>query len=1054
MAMEIFTKTILRVSFIVTCCLATLQLSAQRSDSLSVRSSVKLSGTITDASTGTALEGISVSVPGYSSAISDENGAFSIDAPASTATLTLSGEGFQTKEVAIKGRNEIAIKLHDAGFNTVYRRANLSSVEKPMSQVAQSVYSLNPTNKFQAAAETPEIYMQGKIPGLNLVRRSGMPGIGTFMTLRGINSLYATNQPLIVVDGMIFDMNDYGGSVITNYYANPIANIDIKDIDNITVVKDASSSFGSKGANGAIFITTSHAQELATRIHFAVTSGVNFSPSSLPVMNASDYRVYLSDVLKSAGYSDSDIQAQPYMKDDPSTPDYYRYHNNTDWQDKLFKNSVNQNYYLKVTGGDNIAKYSLSLGYLNQKGIVENTDFQRYSVRFNSDLNITPRLSGNTHLSFTYGNRNLIEEGLSGTTNPISLSLIKSPLLHTNEISDDGLQSPNLAGIDIFNISNPAQISEKMVAQNSNYQFFGSANVKYDIRKNLYASALFGITLDKIRENLFIPKYGVVPDTLYNALALSRMGAQLQRTFSMYTDTKIAYDKTFNAMHALSARAGFRFINNKSEEDYGLGANSATDELQTIGTGTTLLRRTGGQLGKWTWLNYYASVDYSFLHKYFLSVNVALDGSSRFGDETKDGVSLYNNRFGVFPSLAAGWLISSENFMSDLNFIDMMKLRASYGITGNDDIGNYSATQTYVSQNLLGMEGLILGNVANPALQWETVTKTNLGLDLAFLNERLTLSVDVFKNKTDNMLTYETVSTVAGGSKILTNNGAMENQGIELALSGRVLDNDFKLDLGASVASYRNKVTRLPYENMMTSYANASIMTSVGNPLAVFYGYKTNGVYATNEEASAFSRREANGSLTSFQGGDVRFVDRNGDFIIDESDKTVIGNPNPDFTGMFMTRLGWKRFVLDADITFTYGNDVYNYTRAQLESQSGFENQTQSVMNRWRTDGQVTNVPRTSYGDPSGNARFSDRWIEDGSYIRLRTLSITYSVPLKSERIKSVTVYGTGSNLVTISRYLGYDPEFSASNNVLLQGINTGLTPQYKSVMLGVRLGL
>jgi TonB-linked SusC/RagA family outer membrane protein len=1052
--MQIFINTILKASLILTCCFAALQLSAQRSDSVSLRNSVKLSGTITDASTGTALEGINVTVPGYSSAISDENGEFAINAPAATATLTLSGEGYQTKEVAIKGRNEIVIRLHEADFNTVYKRANLSSVEKPMSQIAQSAYSLNPANKFQSVAETPEIYMQGKIPGLNMVRRSGTPGIGTFMTLRGINSLYATNQPLIIVDGMIYDMNDYGGSLITNYYANPIANIDIKDIDNITVVKDASSSFGSKGANGAIFITTSHAQELATRIDFAVSSGINFSPASLPVMKAPDYRIYLSDILKSAGYSDGDIQSQPYMNDDPAASDYYRYHNNTDWQDKVFRNSVNQNYYLKVTGGDNIAKYSLSLGYLNQKGIVENTDFQRYSVRFNSDLNITPRLSGNTHLSFSYGSRNLIEEGLSARTNPITLSLIKSPLLHTNEISDEGLQSPNLAGIDIFNVSNPVQIGDKMVAQNNNYQFFGSANVKYDISENFYASSLFGITLDKVRENLFIPKYGVVPDTLYNALAQSRMGSQLQRAFSMYTDTKIAYDRTFNAIHALSAKAGFRFMNNSSEEDYGLGFNSATDELQTIGTGTTLLRQTGGELGKWTWLNYYASVDYSFLSKYFISFNVALDGSSRFGDQTKDGVSLYNNRFGVFPSVAAGWLISSENFMSDFNFVDMMKLRVSYGITGNDDIGNYTAKQTYVSQNLLGMQGLILGNLANPALQWETVTKKNLGLDLAFLNERLTLSVDVFKNETDNMLTYEAVPSVLGVNKIITNNGAMKNQGVELAVSGRVLDSEFKLDLGLTVASYRNEVTKLPYENMMTSYANASIMTSVGNPLAVFYGYQTDGVYATNEEASAFSRPETNGTFTNFQGGDVRFVDRNGDFIIDDSDKTVIGNPNPDFTGMFMTRLGWKRFVVDADVTFTSGNDVYNYTRAQLESQSGFENQTAGVVNRWRTEGQVTNVPRASYGDPSGNARFSDRWIEDGSYIRLRTLSVTYTLPVKTERIKSVTVYGTGTNLVTISRYLGYDPEFSASNNVLLQGINTGLTPQYRSVTLGVRLGL
>jgi hypothetical protein len=352
------------------------------------------------------------------------------------------------------------------------------------------------------------------------------------------------------------------------------------------------------------------------------------------------------------------------------------------------------------------------------------------------------------------------------------------------------------------------------------------------------------------------------------------------------------------------------------------------------------------------------------------------------------------------------------------------------------------------------MEGLILGNLANPTLQWETVRKFNFGVDLALLNERLSMSLDIFRNVTDNMITYEPVETISGMDRVITNNGGLKNHGIELAINGRVLDSEVKVDLGVNLSMYRNEVTKLPDNNVMTSYANGTILTSVGNPIAVFYGYKTNGVYATDEEAEAYSRPLPNGSLVPFQGGDVRFVDRNGDFVIDEEDKTIIGNPNPDLTGMFMARASWKSFVVDAVFTFTKGNDIYNYTRSRLESMSGFENQTKAVISRWRTQGQQTDMPRASWGDPSGNARFSDRWIEDGSYLRLRTFSVSYTLPISTPVIKYITLSATGNNLLTFSKYLGYDPEFSSSNSALLQGIDTGVTPQYRSLMFGVRVGL
>jgi TonB-linked SusC/RagA family outer membrane protein len=629
-------------------------------------------------------------------------------------------------------------------------------------------------------------------------------------------------------------------------------------------------------------------------------------------------------------------------------------------------------------------------------------------------------------------------------------------MVHTNLIAEDGSVSPNLAEVDVFDVGNPSRILSNMSATNKNYRFFGSVDFGYKITKDLHVSSMFGLTADKVRENLFIPKIGVIPDTLYNALAENRMGAQLQRLFTLYSDTRFSYDKSFLAQHNLSAKIGMRLIKSRSEEDFGLGFNSATDDFITIGTGVNSLRQVGGELGKWGWLNYYATADYDFMSKYFVSFNLALDGSSRFGSEVSDGMTMSGKPFGVFPSVGAAWLISSENFMADTKLIELLKMRVSYGITGNDDIGNYNSKPYYSSQNFQGAQGLIRGNIGNPQLQWETVKKLNAGIDVALLDERLYFTVDAYKNTTSNMLNYRKMESEVGFEYMLVNAGSMENHGVELGVYGRILDNEVKLDLGLNISKYTNKLTGMLYDELETSYAGGTILSRVGEPVGLFYGYRTSGVFASDEEAAAsqLKQRDPQGNLVSFRGGDVRFVDVDGDLTIGADDRQVIGNPNPDFTGMFSARVQWKKFTVDALFTFSKGNDVYNYTRAQLESMDGFSNQTEAVVNRWRKNGQITDVPRAEWGDPMGNARFSDRWIEDGSYFRFRTFSVTYDLPLESRFFKNASVYCTGNNLFTITKYLGFDPEFSSSNNVLFQGIDTGLIPQYRSILLGVRVGL
>jgi TonB-linked SusC/RagA family outer membrane protein len=1077
--MQNFTKIIGLLLFL--CLFGGIKAMAQKTDSISVRladsialfkkdsitraKGSKISGTVKDAATGKAVSGINISVPGYEGAITDDRGRFNVGVPNYDVVLVASGQGYQQKEIPLKGRKTLPdILLFEDAYVSIYDVAKMPFDQK-VSVIHQpnAVANVNTLGAWEPSIqETPDSYLQGKVAGLNVIRRSGTPNAGANLFLRGFNSLYGTNAPLIIVDGMIYDTQHYGSSIIGGHINNPFGDLDLHDVDNFTVLKDASAGiYGTKGSNGVILITTNNHPDLATKIDLGLYSGYNYMPSNnlYPMMQAGDYRTYLSDLLKTSGQTPDQIAAQPYMNDNlTGNSTYYAYHNNTNWQKQTFKNGFNQDLNLRVSGGDEIAAYVLSLGYGDNKGITQNTDLTKYSTRFNGNLNISKKFTINTTLSFAYNSQTLFDEGLFPKTNPIFLGLVKAPILRVQQVNAAGIESPNQNDSDIFGISNPASIFSQAQENNQNYRFFGNFNFKFQFNKYFSAQTLIGVTADKVRESLFIPRAGVANDTTANgSIVDSRLGNQVQRLFSLYSDTYLSYNRTFNRIHVLSANLGTRFTQSNTGNNYDLGANSAIDQLVTVNNGAPALRTTGGDVGSSRWLNNYFNANYQLYNKYIVGFNMAIDASSRFGTAIPNALVVNGVNYAVLPSVSAAWIVSSEKFMANLKFIELLKIRASYGLTGNDDIGNYTARQYYVSQNLLGLQGLVRANFGNPALQWEAGKKLDLGLDESFFQERLNLTFDYYKNNTTQMITQTALPSASGILYQLTNGGGMQTTGTELGISGRILSTPkFKWDLGFNIASYHNKITQLPNGTIINSYAGANIITQVGRPAGIFYGLKTNGVYASNAEAAAagISVRNAQGNLVPQQGGDVRFVDVNGDKVIDSKDYQEIGNPNPNFTGGITTNFSYKRITLNALFTFSQGGKIYNYTRRQVESESSPYNQTLYIDNRWRGDGQVTNVPRASYGDPSGNSAFSDRWIEDGSYIRLRTISVSYDVPLKYKGFKYVKIYATGNNLLTFTHYLGYDPEFAANENILLQGIDTTLEPQIKTVQLGVRIGI
>ncbi|MDR1341621.1 MAG: SusC/RagA family TonB-linked outer membrane protein [Prevotellaceae bacterium] len=1040
---------------------------APAADAGSGKAKIFVRGRVLSSESGKPIPGVSVGIPDVATAITDDDGRFSLGEVRKGLAIEVRMSGFAYKEVVAGADGDVTIYLHDESFKTMYRQVGAPFGSKSFVETPYAVAAISNRENYRKAALSPESLIQDEVAGVNTLLRSGAQGAGGNMYMRGFSSINAGSQPMILIDGVPYENAMVTPSLISGNNITPLTGIDAKDIENITVLKDATSLYGSKGANGVILIETAKSQEQATKIDFHAYGGLDFAPATqYAMMNAWEYRSYLTEMLlSSGGYTSAQIQSLPYISSEKpvvqpwgveGNEDYYRYRQETDWQKEIFQNGVNQNYYLSIKGGDNIALYALSVGYLNHDGIVKNTGFSRYATQFNSQINVLKMLKMSTNMSFTYGDRQLAYEGSLSSFNPLYVSLVKAPFMSPFRYNNQGMQTPVYEQADIFGVANPtALVGENSSVGNKTYRFFGNVGATLDLGKGFDLNGTFGVTFDKSRESIFLAKNGLYHDPLPSSEVTNEIQGLVSRFLQYYLDAHASYRREFQKAHSLSAHLGMRYQTNATEGDWIKAYNSSSDDLQSLGNGNLSLASMSGVLGGWKWMSLYFNGEYSYLKRYFVACNVALDASSRFGKEA-DGIKLFGNVFGAFPSVTAAWLASSEDFMRRLGMVDILKLRASYSISGNDDIGNYNTRTTYTSQNLFGYYGLLRANIANTELKWEQSAKLNVGLDLALLNERLSLSLDVYQTAITDLLTWKKGSEYYGIEQYAVNDGAMKNTGVDLSIQARVVNAAVKWDVGLNLSRYRNEVTDLSDGEKITAIAGANIRTKAGAPVGQFYGYKTDGVYATSAEAAAagLNIQRGDGALIPFLAGDVRFVNLNGDNIIDEKDMAVIGDPNPDLFGSIVSKLQWKRWTLNAVITFSYGNDVYNALRANLEAMTGTENQTVAAGNRWSYEGHQTSTPKAVWGDPRGNARFSDRWIEDGSYIRLKSLSIAYDIPLRLNFIKGLQVYATGNNLLTFTKYLGYDPEFSAMQSPLYYGVDMGITPHPRAVMLGVKLGL
>lgn len=1038
-----------------------------------------LHGVVVDQVSKKPLAGIQLKVLGYDrySAMTGADGKFTIKVPEFATTLFVHSPSFMSQQVAINAKDtekEIQVLMMQEKFRPMYGEGTTYTAQAGFDADAKDVTIESDIENILGA-------------DVRTVTRSAAPGIGASMFVRGLSSINANAQPLIVVDGVEQDMQQNRLSLHSGQINNILANIAPEDIASVKVLKNATALYGARGGNGVILITTKRGKSMATRIDANISAGVSLVPQLPTMMNASQYRNYATEILGTVPENinrDTPISFR-FLNDDPNNYYYHTYHNDTDWTDYVYDTAMTQNYNISVQGGDDIGMYNLSVGYVKAESTAKNNDFDRMNVRFNTDISILYNLTTKFDISISRTNSKVFDDGAmedlsaGAITSPTFLSLIKAPIVSpyqynaivggfTSLLCDyDDIYSQLGSG---YGLANPVAILNNANGDNKNKAENTYFNVRVEptwtINNNLSLTSMFSYTLDRNSQRYHRPFVGVPSFEISNLGTVTSMAASLfSKEINVVSDTHIDWKHQYGK-HNLAAFGGFKytyfsFDDNNLKTEY----NSTTNDKNPSLSASSGYQHIKGNNDVWKNLQWYGNVDYNYMNRYFATVSLSAEANSRFGAKSGD-LDLCGVAWALFPSVQLGWVMTNESWFPKNAGINYLRVNAGYDMSGNDDISNYAARTSLsavrFNYNAIGLQ---LTNIGNDEIKWETNHKFNVGLQAYMLNNRLGVDFNYYVNKTKDLLTLQTFKNPIGGiNNYWTNGGEIKNEGFELSVTAKpVVTRNWNVEVGASVGHYANKVTKLPDGDYTSSvYGDNNILTSVGNPVGLFYGYKTAGVFATDAEAKAAGKdgylyMEDNAGLRNdFKAGDVHFIDQNNDGKISELDKVVIGDPNPDIYGNIFATINYKNLTLTMGWNYSLGNDVYNYQRSILNSGSTFYNQQVAEVAHWRYEGQQTDLPRLAYGDPMGNNRFSDRWIEDGSYLRLKTLNLSYKVPVPGSWtwLQGLTVWAQANNLLTFTKYLGSDPEFSIGNGVLYQGIDCGNIAQGRSFQCGVKINL
>lgn len=1036
----------------------------------------EIQGKVIDAATNEPLAGVQVKSfnnPFYT-AMTNEEGVFFIDVPEFVTALQVSLEGYQFTEVGLNGRtNRINVRLYSDRYLKNYGdkvQANRTVATTGFEYVTEMTADQVVANRLGS-----------DVRGIS---RAALPGQGAALFMNGITSLNANAQPLIVVDGVVYDMLYDSEMLHSGYFNDILSTINMDDIASIKVIKNGTAVYGAKGANGVIVINTKRNTSMATRIDFNASVGVELIPKTIDVMDAEEYRGYSSEMLKT---TNTHLTKFKFLSNDKSKYYYNTYHNNTDWKDEVYREALTHNYSLHIQGGDDVANYNLSVGYMNAQSTLKKNDMSRFNIRFNTDIVLNRWFTTQFDASYTDITRDIRDAGLTQDTQLGSiaatnvLSLIKSPFLSPFDFDNNGDVTHFIAGSDDYldevlgrkaSIANPKAVLDNGERINKNHVDMTQINVaitpKWQPTRNFSLQERFSYTFQSFDERYFTPKVGMPQYTLPGSGTVENANFSIfTHHHAIFSDTQAEWAIPLGE-HRLDVYGGVRYMNDIYKANDIGGYNNTNDKLPNI-SASLAYKRLKGVDTSWNSMSYYANVDYNYKETYYLQGQMSMETSSRFGKETDAGLKLFGVAWGLFPSIQGAWVITNEKWFKPNNAVNFLKLNVGFEAVGNDGVDN-SATLTYLAsmKMLENVNSISLGNIGNSTLRWETTNRLNAGFEGNFASNRLNVRFNYFKSWTNNLITLGTLAYVTGLTDYWTNDGKMENEGFDVAVTAKVInEKKFKLEVGASAGHYQNKLTQLPSkmaggkDYFTTDLYSGQIISQLGSPVGLFYGYKvdkSNPVFLTSEQAnnSNLAIQDAAGIKTYYGAGDMHFVEKKVDGIIDENDRFVIGDPNPDIYGnLFANFFIGKHWTLGVNFNYSLGNDIYNYQRAMLESGSQFINQSTALKRRWMAEGQpYTDIPKITYGDPMGNSRFSDRWIEDGSYLKLKNVTICYKIPIVNEYIQGLSVWAAANNLFTITKYLGSDPEVTCGNGVLMQGIDAGYLAPGRSFTLGVKINL
>ena len=1008
-----------------------------------------------------------VTCPGHGLVRTDENGAFKFTGVEKWSTVKVQAQGFYNKEFrVVNDAQDLNVCLIDKN-KRMYNQTVLNGMAENSEGVEHALGLQNFAKKdFSLGAVGLDKALQGQFAGLQVTQKSGMTGEGSNLQWRGVRSFVAETNPLIVINGVPYMPDLKESSLIQGYSRSIFQTINPQDIANITLLTGSqAAAWGSLGSNGVLLIETDGAKSdnLDTRVTFTGSFGLNWQYNKLPLMNASEYKSYLSDIAMD--YYNNDMGS--FFSDfgfmsSPSANMAHLYAFNTDWQDKIYSNSATHDYLFRVEGGDAIAKYDIALGYTGDQGILTDTKSDRFHAQINANVLVSKQVELNANVNLAYLNGRYQEQGYSLETNPLLAAYRRSPLLSPYQSSAIPSEDGSYALIDKYSsyylgsvtntdfiVSNPLSIVKGVDGSVRQYDMNSRVQLVYKPTTDWTLAATVGLYSNYDKEKLFVPgidNKDIVPRFDNYGEADNTVQVGQGTVFNFYYGVNGRYQHTWNKVHALDARAGFQVLKSQTEYDMATGRNTANDYYQTMGDTQTIGRYFDGYNNQWNWLNGYVQATYTYGNLMRGGVVASLDGASSVGADA--------DRIAFYPGVNAAVMLGNWQLLKDADWLDRLDVYADYSITGNSRYSSKFGQYYYTSQPYQTIAGIVRANVPNTGLTPEKDHNFQVGADMAWMQNRMGAKVTFFNTVAKDVLMLGRNSSALGTSPYYCNDGEVLSRGVEIGVNVvPVRTANWTWTIALQSTFLKNEVQGLGKLNsFITNLSDGGeIISKKGEDPYAFFGYQTKGVYSTTAEAEAAGLTNRNG--VAYQAGDVKYVDQNHDGIINDEDKVILGSATPDVFGSVFTSLQYKNWALDLNFVFSQGNKAYNAVRRITESSKDFANQSKSVIRRWQNEGDVTDMPRANYGDVIGNNDMSDRFVEDASYIKLRDITVSYTWNKKLWNfIQSGSVFVSGQNLVCYTKYLGSDPEFAYSNSAGMMGVDYGKVALPKSVKIGVNL--